>query len=157
MIIVRPEHKRLKNLRKRESNPERREYKQLMGRSSPTDLPLGEAADRIVHEASDDERKAVARAIGLSDKPTKLKPLRGRSGSRGESRERPASIRSMGSGAEESSEEEDEGAPLSRMSSNKSEIDSDYDSGDEGPDLEDMPNFIPGLGVEGVGDVEDRG
>ena len=145
MIIVRPQQTRLKNLRKRRENPERQEYVHLMGKGTGS----GDAAtaDTRVPQASEHERQAVAKAIGLPDNIARLEALASQSGGRGNSKERRGSMKSMATESDDSSDEEG-GISLSRLSSTKSNL-SVGDVGDtayeaKGGCFEDMPNFIPG-------------
>lgn len=102
------------------------------------------------------EREAVAKAIGLPDNHAKWEALRAQSEARSASRERRSiiSMTPVDSGQETSSDEEEDGAPLSRMSSSKSHSQaSDADEASEelaestlvdGTKFEDMPNFVKG-------------
>ena len=105
--------------------------------------------DPKVLEASQQEREAVTKAIGLPQEYAKLGAIRQGSASRSNSEDRQGSGGGVSrAGLSESSDEEDV-PPLSRASSTKSNRETDGDDGtstDEVAGFEDMPNFIPGLG-----------
>ncbi|KAG8529997.1 uncharacterized protein KY384_005479 [Bacidia gigantensis] len=140
VVIVRPKEKRLKNLTKRQKDPGRQKYLELLRH----DPEQSETAIGTPLKDPEDERAAVARAIGL------LNPTEQRPGSS-------ASSRSPRLALDESRENEDDedGAPLLRMSSrtgNYAYVEGvDVNIIDEEGNVvetdrfESMPNYVPGL------------
>ena len=153
VVIVRPHEVRLKHLRKRQNDPNRQDYINHADTAKDSERArINSIAGSVVQEASQNEREAVAKAIGLPQDYDKW-ALRQSSGSRNNSKDRRASTDSR-TGISESSEEED-GASLSRVSSTKSHLNVEDDEvyAVEGSSFEDMPNFVPGLGDQS--DAED--
>ena len=111
-----------------------------------TDLGDAFSAGASVVEASEHERQAVAKAIGLPDNYARMDSPASQGGGRRNSKERRASLKSMATESEDSSDE-DGGVSFSRLSSTKSNLSSgsaaDNDFEVEGTRLENMPNYIP--------------
>ncbi|KAL9129363.1 MAG: hypothetical protein Q9217_002163 [Psora testacea] len=146
VIIVRPQEVRLKHLRKRQGHPSRQEYSSIVEDNN--------VAGSVVLEASQHEREAVAKAIGLPQGYAEWGDFPQPSGSRNNSKERKASGDLSRTELSETSDDEG-GASLARALSTKSnaDIDDDQDYAMGGGSFEDMPNFIPGL--DNDSDMED--
>ncbi|KAL9095994.1 MAG: hypothetical protein Q9163_006473 [Psora crenata] len=150
VIIVRPHDVRLKHLRKRQDNPNRPGYLNVVQKAKDGGVgSLNVATTSPVLEASEDESEAVAKAIGLPQGYAKLRDSNQPSGSRNNSKERPRIIVTEPFDA-------DGGTPPSTVSNSKGITDPDDHPAYTlrgGSSFEEMPNYIPGLGHSS--DVED--